>query len=87
MEQIKPLLNEKPVDPKIRRRERSPSRPSLEELFSDVSNKETRSERIHQAVRFYYFKLREVGGFRRRLPGVALLNRLRHNETRCQVEG
>ena len=63
MEQIKPLLNKKPVDPEIRRRERSPSRPSLEELFSDVSDKETRSERIHQAVRAYHFKLREVGDF------------------------
>jgi len=63
MEQITPLLNNKPVDPEIRKEERFATRPSLEELFSGVSAKATRNERIHQAVRVHHYTLREVGDF------------------------
>ena len=63
VEQLKPLLKEQPVDPEIRKEERFATRPSLEELFSGVSSKATRNERIHQAVRVHHYTLREVGGF------------------------
>ena len=61
MKQLKPLLAEKPVDPEIRRGERFAARPSLEDLFSGISDEATRNERIHQAVRVYHYTLREVG--------------------------
>jgi len=63
VEQLKPLLKEQPVDPEIRKEERFATRPSLEELFSSVSSKATRNERIHQAVRVHRYTLREVWGF------------------------
>jgi len=63
VKQLEPLLKEQPVDPEIRRRERFAARPSLKELFADVSNKSTRNERIHQAVRVHRYTLREVGDF------------------------
>jgi hypothetical protein len=63
VEQMKPLLKEKPVDPEIRKEERFAARPSLQELFSGVSDKATRNERIHQAVRVYQYTLKEVGDF------------------------
>jgi putative transposase len=61
VDQLRPLLKEKPLDPEYRRRERFAARPSLEELFSDVTDKATRNERIHQAVRVHHYTLREVG--------------------------
>jgi hypothetical protein len=60
MKQLKPLLTEKPVDPEIRRGERFAARPSLEDLFSIISDETTRNERIHQAVRVYHYTFREV---------------------------
>ncbi|HCP32408.1 TPA: hypothetical protein DIT45_04100 [Candidatus Acetothermia bacterium] len=63
VEQMKPLLKEKPVDPEIRKEERFAARPSLEKLFSGVSDKATRNERIHQAVRVHHYTRREVGDF------------------------
>ena len=63
VEQLKPLLKEQPVDPEIRKKERFAARPSLEELFADVSATATRNERIHQAVRVHHYTLREVGDF------------------------
>ena len=63
VEQLKPLLKERPGDPEIRKRERFVTRPGLEELFSGVSDKATRNERIHQAVRVHHYTLREVGDF------------------------
>ncbi len=63
VDQLRPLLKEKPLDPDYRRRERFVGRPSLEELFADVSDKTTRNERIYQAVRVHHYTLREVGGF------------------------
>ena len=61
--QLEPLLKEQPLDPEIRRRERFAARPSLEELFVGVSDKATRNERIHEAVRVHRYTLREVGDF------------------------
>ena len=50
VDQLRPLLKEKPVDPEYRKRERFAARQSLEELFGDVTDKVTRNERIYQAV-------------------------------------
>ncbi|MCK4394753.1 addiction module toxin RelE, partial [Candidatus Bipolaricaulota bacterium] len=63
VDQLRPLLKEKPLDPDYRRCERFVGRPSLEELFTDVSDKTTRNERIYQAVRAHHYTLREVGDF------------------------
>jgi len=61
VDQLRPLLKEKPVDPEYRKRERFAARPSLEVLFGDVTDKATRNERIYQAVRVHHYTLREVG--------------------------
>jgi putative transposase len=63
VDQLRPLLKEKPLDPEYRKRERFAARPSLEELFRDVSDKATRNERIYQAVRVHHYTLREVGDY------------------------
>ena len=55
------LLPARPVAPEIRRRERFAARPSLEDLFSGISDEATRNERTHQAVRVHHYTLREVG--------------------------
>jgi hypothetical protein len=51
VDKLRPLLTEKPLDPEYRKGERFAARPSLEELFGDVTDKATRNERIYQAVR------------------------------------
>jgi len=61
VDQLRPLFKEKPLDPEYRKRERFAARPSLEELFADVTDKATRNERIYQAVRIHHYTLREVG--------------------------
>jgi len=61
VDQLRPLLKEKPLDPEYRKRERFAARPSLEELFRDVCDKAVRNERIYQAVRVHHYTLREVG--------------------------
>ena len=61
VDQLRPLLREKPLDPEYRKRERFAARPSLEELFGDVTDKAARNERICQAVRVHHYTLREVG--------------------------
>jgi len=63
VDQLRPLFKEKPFDPDYRKRERFATRPSLEELFADVSDKATRNEKIYQAVRVHRYTLREVGDF------------------------
>ncbi|MCK4600419.1 transposase [Candidatus Bipolaricaulota bacterium] len=60
IERMRPVLLNAPLDPNILRRERDAARPSLAELFADVSDKPTRDERIHEAVLFHHYKLREV---------------------------
>jgi len=61
VDRLRPLLKEQPLDPEYRKRERFAARPSLEELFGDVTDKATRNERIYQAVRVHHYTLREVG--------------------------
>lgn len=61
VDQLRPLFKEKPLNPEYRKRERFAARPSLEELFADVTDKATRNERIYQAVRIHHYTLREVG--------------------------
>ena len=59
--QMKPRLAEAPLDPNILRREQDAARPSLEALFSDVTDRRTRNQRIHAAVRDHHYTLQEVG--------------------------
>ncbi len=63
VEEMRPRLAEAPFDPNILRRERSAARPTLQDLFSDVADKETRNQRIHDAVRVHHYTLQEVGDF------------------------
>ncbi len=56
-----PAIQQKPLTPEYRQRERRAARPSLEELFADAIDRETRDERIHQAVRVHRYTLSEVG--------------------------
>jgi len=63
LDRLRPLLKEKPLDPDYRKRERFAARPSLKELFANVSDKATRNERIYQAVRVHRYTLREVADF------------------------
>ena len=63
VDQLKPLLKEKPLDPEYRKCERFVTRPSLEELFRDVLDKAARNEQIYQAVRVHHYTLREVGDY------------------------
>jgi len=58
---LKPLLRDVEENREIRREERLAVRPTLEELFSDVTDKPTRNERIHAAVRKHQYRLKEVG--------------------------
>jgi hypothetical protein len=43
------------------RRERLTARPTLAKLLSKAANKETRNERIHDALRVHGYTLQEVG--------------------------
>jgi len=61
LDQLRPLLKEKPPDPGYLNRERFAARLSLEELFADASDKVTRNERIYQSVRVHHYTLQEVG--------------------------
>ena len=63
VESLKPLLRDVSANREIRREERLAARPSLEELFVDVSGKPTRNKRIHLAIRKYEYKLKEVGDY------------------------
>jgi len=60
---LKPLLDNIVENREIRRGERLVARPSLQELFSEVSDKLTRNRQIHLAVREYEYKLKEVGDY------------------------
>jgi hypothetical protein len=58
---LRPLLNDKSLDPEYRKCERFAARPSLKELFVDVTDRATRDEQICQAVRVHHYTLKEVG--------------------------
>jgi len=60
-EGLKPLLTDIEGNREFRREERLALRPTLQELFDDVTDKPTRNERIHEAVRKYQYRLKEVG--------------------------
>jgi len=61
VESLKPLLKDVEANREIRREERLALRPTLQELFTDVTDKATRNARIHEAVRTHHYKLKEVG--------------------------
>ncbi|MBC7221679.1 transposase [Candidatus Bipolaricaulota bacterium] len=63
VKRLRPLLREKAWVEEIPRRERAAARPSLAELFSRAEDKETRDERIYQAVRVHGYTLKEVAEF------------------------
>jgi REP-associated tyrosine transposase len=60
---LKPLLRDVVGNREIRREERLATRPTLEELFINVTDKSTRNKRIHLAVRRHEYKLKEVSDF------------------------
>lgn len=60
---IRPLLDDKPLDPDFRSCERHVARPTLEEIFDSVSDKGLRNERIYEAVRTHRYTLRQVGEY------------------------
>ncbi|MBC7220207.1 transposase [Candidatus Bipolaricaulota bacterium] len=61
VESLRPRLQQKPLTPEYRQRERLAARPSLDELFAGVTDRATRDERIHEAVRVHGYTLTEVG--------------------------
>ncbi|TFH06570.1 MAG: transposase [Candidatus Atribacteria bacterium] len=61
VEHLRPLLRDMPLDPNVLRREHDVARPSLEDLFSTMSDKATRDELIYRATRTHHYKLQEVG--------------------------
>lgn len=61
--QLAPLLDEQSAATEIPRDQRLAARPSLEELFANVSDKRSRDERICEAVRVYEYLLREVAAY------------------------
>lgn len=63
VEHLRPLLFETPLDPNVLRKERDVARPSLDELFSSVSDKASQDRLIYEATRVHHYKLREVGDF------------------------
>ena len=63
VDRLRPLLNDKSLDPEYRKCERFVTRPSLQQLFVDVTDKTTRNEQIYQAVMVHHYRLREVGEF------------------------
>jgi len=61
VQSLKPLLEDVEGNREIRREQRLALRPSLEVLFDGVRDKQTRNERIHEAVRKHQYRLKEVG--------------------------
>jgi len=61
VDKLKPLLSDYEALKEVPRRERLTARPSLAKLFAKVPNKETRNERIHEALRIHGYTLQEVG--------------------------
>ncbi len=61
VDKLKPLLSDFESLKELPRRERITARPSLAKLFSKVPSKETRDDRIHEALRVHGYTLQEVG--------------------------
>ena len=60
VQSLRPLLRDVEENREFCREERLATRPTLEELFVDTTNKTTRNERIYSAVRNHQYKLKEV---------------------------
>ena len=58
---LRPLLRDVEENREFRHEERLATRPTLEELFADATDKATRNELIHSAVRTHQYRLKEVG--------------------------
>jgi hypothetical protein len=63
VDKLKPLLSDYEALKRVPRRERLATRPSLDELFSKVRDKETRDQRIHAATRVHEYTLQAVADF------------------------
>lgn len=61
IQSLRPLLRDIKENRAIGSDARLVTRPSLKKLFSGVTDKATRNERIHAAVREHQYKLKEVG--------------------------
>ena len=61
VQSLRPLLRDVEKNREFCREERLATRPSLKELFQNVTSKAMRDERIHNAVRNHQYKLKEVG--------------------------
>jgi len=61
VEEMRSRLAEVPPNPNVLRRERSAARPTLEELFSNICDKQARNQCIHDTVRKHHYTLQEVG--------------------------
>ena len=62
LERLQPLLSDV-QGAEISKREKLVARPTLDELFADVTGKADRNERIHEAVRVHRYTLSEVGSY------------------------
>ena len=60
-ETLRPLLTDVAMNREYKRDERLAVRPTLEEMFGDVTDKPMRNERIYEAVRQHGYRLKEVG--------------------------
>jgi len=60
---LRPLLSDYETLKEVPRRERLAARPSLDELFSEVQDKQARDEQIHAAVRVHQYTLQAVADF------------------------
>ena len=63
IQSLRPLLRDVEENREFRREERLATHPALKELFADVSDKATRNELIHRAVRIHQYRLKEVGDY------------------------
>jgi len=59
-DQILPLIEQHRAEIDVSRAERLAGRPSLDDLFTDVRDKSTRNEMIHQAMRIHAYSLKEL---------------------------
>jgi putative transposase len=62
-DQVGPLLDERRTEIDITRFQRLAARPTLDELFADIHDKETRNERIHEAMRVHEYTLKELAEY------------------------
>ena len=62
-ERMRPRLQDVPLDQNVLRRERDAARPDLAVIFKDVTDRQDRDARIHEAVRRYHYRLQEVGDY------------------------